>query len=229
MIGSDRPVPLTPNEKERLVPSFSTPLEQAIHAALALANARRHEFATLEHLLLALLDIDHFKRINDIVGVSGGDLLIVEVAKRIAQQLDLRDSIARVGGDDFVILLDEMSPNLRAFSNTVTTVAAKVLSIFDERFKVADSWFRVTARVGISLFGREHVVPEKLINQAESAMYRAKDVGERMVFFDSAVQEAQVVVQAVRAEVLVVQVAAPASLLKSLTTIVSQGHLPTIV
>lgn len=138
------------------------------------------------------LDLNEFKRINDTVGASGGDLLIVEVAKRIADELDLRDALARVGGDDFVILLDQMSPNLKGFSNSVTTVAAKVLSVFDERFKVADNWFRVSARVGISLFGHEHIAPEKLINQAESAMYRAKELGERVVFFDSSVQEAQV-------------------------------------
>lgn len=138
------------------------------------------------------LDLNDFKRINDTVGASGGDLMIVEVAKRIADELDLRDALARVGGDDFVILLDQMSPNLKSFSNAVTTAAAKVLSVFDERFQIADNWFRVTARIGISLFGHEHIAPEKLINQAESAMYRAKELGERVVFFDSSVQEAQV-------------------------------------
>ena len=138
------------------------------------------------------LDLNDFKRINDTVGVSGGDQLIVEVAKRIADELDLRDALARVGGDDFVILLDQMSPNLKIFSNSVTTAAAKVLSVFDERFKVSDNWFRVTARIGISLFGDEYITPEKIINQAESAMYRAKELGERVVFFDSSVQEAQV-------------------------------------
>jgi diguanylate cyclase (GGDEF)-like protein/PAS domain S-box-containing protein len=144
------------------------------------------------HGAILYLDLNDFKRINDSVGVSGGDLLIVEVAKRIADQLELRDSLARVGGDDFIILLDELSPNLKAFSNMVTTVAAKVLSVFDERFKVADNWFRVTARIGISLFGAESSAPEKLINQAESAMYRAKEIGERVLFFDSSVQDAQV-------------------------------------
>ena len=101
----------------------------------------------------------------------------------------MRDTLARVGGDDFVILLDQMGSDLEDFSSAITDIAARIMSVFEERFKVAGNWFRVTARTGISLFGSEHTSGEKLINQAESAMYRARETGERVLFFDETVQQ----------------------------------------
>ncbi|KZX81059.1 hypothetical protein A3715_36510, partial [Oleiphilus sp. HI0009] len=135
------------------------------------------------------VDLIDFKRVNDSVGMSGGDALVVAISKRIGAVLDHRDSLARIGGDDFVILLDAMSDSLKTLTRDTTSIATKVLSVFDKHFKVADKLLRVSARVGINVFGGENVVPEKLINQAESAMYRAKELNERVVFFDETIQK----------------------------------------
>lgn len=156
--------------KERIVSQLHKALDRSLYGALF------------------YIDLNDFKRVNDAVGASGGDALVAEVAKRINRVLDVRDTLARVGGDDFVVLLDQMGSNLEEFSSDITDVSARIMSVFDERFKVSGSWFRVKARTGISLFGSEQISGEKLINQAESAMYRARETGERVLFFDESVQ-----------------------------------------
>lgn len=154
-----------------------------------LATQLRKAISKSEYGAILYLDLQEFKRVNDALGVAGGDALLLEVSKRIAPKLDDRDSLARVGGDDFVILLDKTHRSLQWFSNYVTVVATKVLSAFDEKVCVFGSEFRVSARLGISIFGDQIISPEKLVNQAEAAMYRSKETGARMLFFDQEIQQ----------------------------------------
>jgi len=168
----------------------SLPNRSLLKERLAQQVRRAHKHKMYGAVLY--LDLNDFRRVNDAVGVAGGDQLIVEVAKRIGNCIEHRDSLARVGGDDFVVLVDGMGKNLPRFSNEITSKATRILSVFEERFKVLDRKFRVSARVGINIFGRENVSPEMLINQAESAMHRAKELGERVVFFDTDIQQSLV-------------------------------------
>jgi len=135
------------------------------------------------------IDLNDFKRVNDTLGISGGDEIIVKVSRRIASVLGLRDSLARVGGDDFVILLDYMQEDLEQFSGMVTTLATKILNVFEELFTVKNKQIRVNATIGINTFGDTIEKPETLVSYAESAMYRAKELGEKVLFFDIGVQE----------------------------------------
>ena len=118
------------------------------------------------------LDLDHFKRINDTLGHTMGDLLLKEVAKRLAQCSRQGDTVARMGGDEFTIILADI-----AHAQDVPKVAQKIIDIFSKRFVVGDHEIFITTSVGISLYPDDGEDPEALLKNADAAMYRAKEIG----------------------------------------------------
>jgi diguanylate cyclase (GGDEF)-like protein/PAS domain S-box-containing protein len=156
---------------------------QAYHDALTgLANRRLFQ----EHLSLALalaqrrnavvavlfLDLDHFKVINDSLGHSVGDELLREVAHRLKAVVRDGDTVARVGGDEFTIVLQELSRRDRA-----SAVAEKVLRTIAEPYDVQGHRLYVTTSIGITLFPDDGDDAETLLKNADTAMYRAKAAG----------------------------------------------------
>ena len=134
----------------------------------AIANAKRNK----SNLALMFIDLDKFKAVNDAVGHDGGDLLLSAAAKRL--QLCIRDSdtLSRMGGDEFIVLL----PSIAATQDALL-VAEKILKILREPFNIADSQHIVSGSIGISVFP-EHGVNEKmLITRADAAMYLVKHEG----------------------------------------------------
>ena len=134
----------------------------------ALAHAARNN----EGLAVLFLDLDHFKLINDTLGHSLGDWLLVRVAERLRRITREVDTVARLGGDEFIMLL----PGVHA-SEDAARVAQKILATIDDPFQHENHELFVTTSVGISFFPGDGEDPETLIRSADNAMYRAKELG----------------------------------------------------
>jgi diguanylate cyclase (GGDEF)-like protein/PAS domain S-box-containing protein len=136
--------------------------------ALALANAQRNR----KQLAVMFLDLDHFKLINDTLGHSIGDQLLRAVAGRLRGCVRGDDTVARVGGDEFTLLLME----LRTIDDTAA-IADKILKTVAEPFSVEGHEIFVTTSIGIASYPHDGSDVEALMKNADGAMYRAKDLG----------------------------------------------------
>ncbi|MBV8516273.1 MAG: EAL domain-containing protein [Acidobacteria bacterium] len=134
----------------------------------AVAHARRNRVG----VAVMYLDVDHFKLINDGLGHSLGDALLAEVARRLQGALRASDTISRIGGDEFSILLPEVV-NTEAMAG----VARKILDSLAQPFSVEGHELIVTASIGISCFPNDGDDAETLLKCADAAMYRAKELG----------------------------------------------------
>jgi diguanylate cyclase (GGDEF)-like protein len=144
---------------------------------LALNHARRfHKFVAL-----LMLDLDNFKNINDTLGHATGDLLLQAVAHRLQSEVRSCDTLARWGGDEFILLLT----NLDEIRNT-TIVTEKILRLMNETpFVVDGSEIVTTTSIGIAIFPQDGQDPETLLKQADTAMYEAKKKGRNDYHFFS--------------------------------------------
>lgn len=136
---------------------------------LALKRAKRHpenRFAVL------FLDLDHFKVINDSLGHSVGDELLLTVSKKLLQLTRQVDLVARLGGDEFVILIEEVSD-----TSDVIWVAERILGVLKKPIALADREVFVDGSIGVVFVDSDHHQPEDLLRDADLAMYRAKHKG----------------------------------------------------
>jgi diguanylate cyclase (GGDEF)-like protein len=141
----------------------------------ALARKRRHGSLTA----VLFLDLDHFKLVNDSLGHQHGDELLAAAAPRIKQVVRASDTVARFGGDEFGILLEDLSDVRRA-----TEMAERIGSVFTRPFVLAGREHFVTASIGIA-FAETNESAAELIRDADAAMYRAKEQGRaRYELFD---------------------------------------------
>ena len=118
------------------------------------------------------MDLDRFKNINDTLGHAAGDVLLIETAKRLKECVRKSDVIARIGGDEFVILLREVSDQ-----SQVARVAQKILTAVVKPLVIHGHECRITGSIGISMFPTDALDEETLIKNADAAMYVAKEEG----------------------------------------------------
>ncbi len=162
----------------------------------------------LEHALAAsqrsgrygavmFLDVDNFKALNDTQGHAVGDLLLVEVAQRLQASIRDGDTVSRLGGDEFIIMLEELSEDWSQAAAQVEAVAEKIQDAFNRPYALRcgedgrTKDFHCTASIGISLFLGHMEKPDELLKRADVAMYEAKSAGRNTVrFFDPDMQEA---------------------------------------
>jgi diguanylate cyclase len=148
--------------------------QDRLERAVAGAARNGHELAVM------FIDLDGFKLVNDTLGHHAGDLLLVEVAHRLEQCLRQSDTVARMGGDEFtVILADLRDPEDAAL------VARKLIRSLKQSVRVAGHEMNVTASVGVSLFPRDGQDATSLACHADVALYRAKQDGKNDVRFFS--------------------------------------------
>ena len=135
----------------------------------ALAQAKRHD----QKLAILFLDLDGFKSVNDTFGHVAGDTVLKEVATRLPKAIREVDAVARFGGDEFVLLLN----NVKNEKNTAL-VADKIMAALSEPFIIDGETCKIGASIGISIFPDDDVDMDSLISQADTAMYTAKNGGK---------------------------------------------------
>ncbi len=140
--------------------------QEHLSLAVALAQRRHKQVAVL------FLDLDHFKLVNDSLGHSVGDALLQDVGRRLKGAVRHGDTVARVGGDEFTIVLQDLSRSQEA-----ATVALNVLHTIAEPIAVGEHKLYVTASIGITMFPDDGDDAETLLKNADTAMYRAKADG----------------------------------------------------
>ncbi len=140
---------------------------------------------------LMLLDLDHFKLLNDSRGHDVGDILLLQVAERLQTCVRASDSVARLGGDEFVVLLEALSTQAHEAAAQAEVVALKILEAFKSPFSLRQQLHDSTPSIGIVMFGRDHEGMDELLKKADVAMYQAKAAGRANArFFDPAMQAA---------------------------------------
>jgi diguanylate cyclase (GGDEF)-like protein/PAS domain S-box-containing protein len=135
----------------------------------AMADADRHE----RLLGVVFLDLDRFKYINDSLGHGKGDILLREVAMRLSGVVRRGDTVARLSGDEFALVLADMG-----HVDDAIHVAQKILDVFHQPFRVAGHDLSVTASLGITLYPFDDRGADDLLRNADVAMYRAKESGK---------------------------------------------------
>lgn len=170
--------PLTGLPNRRL---FQDRLERAI----AQSN-RSHPYRAL-----MFLDLDNFKTLNDTKGHAMGDLLLIEVAKRLKDSVRVSDTLARVGGDEFVVLLGELSENRESASEQAMRIAEKISHALNQPYQLNELLYSCSASIGVTMFRNEGITIEEVHKRADAAMYQAKNAGRNTVrFFDPKTQAA---------------------------------------
>ncbi|MFP4334728.1 MAG: EAL domain-containing protein, partial [Wenzhouxiangella sp.] len=153
----------------------------------ALARSRRsHEFGTV-----IMLDLDHFKKINDTRGHSLGDRVLVEVARRLTSVLREKDTVARLGGDEFIVVVEDLGTDSTTAAAHAERVAIQLRDALARKIVLDDdpTAYDVSASLGLALFGQNGDSVESLLRQADVAMYQAKDSGrDRLRFFNPEMQ-----------------------------------------
>ena len=161
----------------------------------ALIGCGRHR----HHCALMLIDIDNFKGLNDTLRHGVGDQLLVEVATRLQACVRLGDTAARMGGDEFVVILEELDGGPLAGSQA-EAVAEKIQLLLRQPYQLhldsqsqggAVREYRCTSSIGLTLFNDKRLSTDELLKRSDTAMYQAKAAGRNTVrFFDPAMQAA---------------------------------------
>ena len=140
---------------------------ELLHYAIEAAHRHARQFAVL------FIDLDRFKVINDSLGHDAGDILLVEIARRLRQALRSSDVVARLGGDEFVVILEET-----AESDDVERIAGNLLSVLSQPFQLSGHECHTTASIGIAMYPSDGADVQTLTKNADMAMYLAKEDGK---------------------------------------------------
>lgn len=144
-----------------------TLIQKEIERALAISQRTNDSFA------LIVLDIDKFKQVNDTHGHLIGDELLKVVANKLVLSLRASDAVARIGGDEFVILVNNLHTN-----EEVIAIAKKLMHIFERPLVLNNQLIEVHLSIGISIYSKGQAIDYKsLLEQADNALYRAKQSG----------------------------------------------------
>ncbi|HYG89959.1 MAG TPA: EAL domain-containing protein [Azospirillum sp.] len=150
--------------------------------AQAIAAAKRNDGT----VAVLFLDLDHFKVINDSLGHTTGDEVLKDVAVRLRQMLREVDTVGRLGGDEFIIVLPDAGT-----ATDVARVAARILECVSKPMRIKDRDFTISPSIGISLFPTDGEDGERLIKNADAAMYQAKAAGRHAFRFFTTSMDAQ--------------------------------------
>jgi diguanylate cyclase (GGDEF)-like protein len=143
-----------------------------------LARSERNATA----LAVLFMDLDGFKPINDRLGHEAGDIALQEVAKRLSSVVRETDTIARVGGDEFVIVISDLDPQSEAARSVAQAVADKCLEVVSQPMEIKNETFAIGISIGIAM-GTGKSSFDELVSLADTAMYKVKQTGQGRPIF----------------------------------------------
>ncbi|TAJ77552.1 MAG: EAL domain-containing protein [Gallionellaceae bacterium] len=174
--------------------AFYDPLTQLPNRRLLLAHLPQTFSASVRtgsYGAVMLFDIDHFKTLNDTKGHEVGDLLLVEVAKRLNACIRNGDMVVRLGGDEFIVVLETLSPNPAEAATKAGQIAEKMRDALNQPFALQEYTHFTTPSIGVVLFRGHQDTVDNLLKYADTAMYQAKTSGRNAIrFYDPAMQAA---------------------------------------
>ncbi|WP_371866154.1 putative bifunctional diguanylate cyclase/phosphodiesterase [Duganella radicis] len=138
------------------------------------------------------IDLDRFKTINDARGHAIGDALLCNAADRLSKLMRKADTVARIGGDEFVVLLGHLSHELAGATHAALTVAEKIRAAIGRDFEIAGQTYNSTASIGVTMLPKTGQSAHDLLREADTAMYRAKSDGRNGIAFFEAAMQAEV-------------------------------------
>ncbi|RRQ20774.1 EAL domain-containing protein [Thiohalobacter thiocyanaticus] len=167
--------------------AFYDPLTQLANRRLfidRLEHARVTSERAHQHGAILMLDLDHFKLLNDTQGHHAGDELLIEVGRRIRRQVRDSDTVARLGGDEFVVLLEALSQDRDQAAGYVNEIAVKIHESLIQPYSLSGSNdYRITPSLGVTLFQGRTTSMEELLKQADVALYEGKSAGRNTIRF----------------------------------------------
>jgi diguanylate cyclase (GGDEF)-like protein/PAS domain S-box-containing protein len=183
---------LAETEIERL--AFYDPLTDLPNRRL-LQDKLKIELATSKRTnrkaALLFIDLDDFKNLNDTLGHNFGDLLLKQASERLTSCVRTGDTVARFGGDEFVIMLEDLSHDFIESAAQTKIIAEKVLTKLSEPYQLEEHTHHCTSSIGITIFDGNAKSIEELFKHADIAMYEAKKSGKNIFrFYDPKMQEA---------------------------------------
>jgi diguanylate cyclase (GGDEF)-like protein/PAS domain S-box-containing protein len=179
-------------EDEILQLAFYDPLTHLPNRRLLL-DRLKHAFASSSRSTkdgaLLFIDLDNFKNLNDTLGHDIGDLLLQQVAQRLESCVREGDTVARMGGDEFVVMLEDLSGNNNEAAAQTKAVGEKILASLNQTYQLAQYAYHSTPSIGATLFNDHQQSIDEMLKQADIAMYQAKKDGRnRLRFFDPKMQ-----------------------------------------
>ena len=166
--------------------AFYDPLTELANRRLLLERLRQTMASSRRsgrQRALLFIDLDNFKQLNDTLGHNIGDLLLREAGRRLRDCIRAADTAARVGGDEFVVIVEDLSGHAEEAASQAKTVAEKILARLDEPYTLAGRTCTSTASVGITVFGQRSESTTEVLQQADIAMYQAKAAGRGAIRF----------------------------------------------
>lgn len=159
-----------------LLPNRQLLMDRLKHALSSSARSGRQG-------ALLFIDLDNFKTLNDTLGHSNGDLLLQQVAQRLEACVREGDTVSRFGGDEFVVLLENLSDNAVESAAQTETVGMKILDSLNTPYLLAEHEYRSTSSIGATLFNGHQQAQAAIMVQADQAMYQAKNAGGNTLRF----------------------------------------------
>lgn len=144
---------------------------------LMVANANRYE----QKFAVLFLDLDHFKNINDTLGHNVGDELLKSVAQKLKSTIRENDIVARIGGDEFIIILNDFSE-----VGVLEPVITKILTLFHQEWNIKNHFLRLSTSIGVAIYPDDSKEIDELMKYADIAMYKAKSEGRDQFSFFTA-------------------------------------------
>lgn len=160
-----------------------------------LLDRLQHAFAISErhggYGAVFFLDLDHFKAINDTLGHDHGDLLLIEVGRRLLACVRSEDTVARIGGDEFVVMVASLAETAKGAAEQAALIGDKILEAVGQPCLLSEHRHHATPSIGVSLFHGRETSLDDVVKRADVAMYQAKAAGRGTLrFFDPVMQAA---------------------------------------
>ena len=168
--------------------AYFDPLTQLANRRLLmdrLEHAMASSARTLRFGAVLMLDLDHFKALNDTQGHDIGDQLLIEVARRLSNVVREGDTVSRLGGDEYVVVLEELTTEEELAATQAERVAEKVHEAIRQPYRLKHDTmeYRCSTSVGVVLYRGKDLSPEALLKQADIALYQAKGSGRNAIRF----------------------------------------------